>query len=465
MMQRLIGWILLSKFLIVLAILYSGIGLMPDEAQYWTWSKKLSYGYYSKPPGIAWQIALGTYLFGDTEFGIRFGSIALSTFLSVGIYLLSKQAGVAKERAFWAALAFSFCPLGFFSGFFATTDCAYVLFWTFACLYFLKESNALGLVIGVGALWKWPIYSVLLPMLAFTKNYRWLVGSSVVALFGLLPPLFWNIEHGFATFRHVVASVTTQTGANPLDFLGAQFALVSPLLLLLIFYSYCSIKMREMTRPLWFCYATGLAFFTAIFAASFFEKVQANWAVATYPTAFVILASTASLRWIKIAIGFSVVLLLLLFVYPLPYRMNPFKEGLGWNKVEKIVLEAGYDTKNEFLFSDRYQATSILSFYGPDKKRAFFLNLHGLRHNQYDYWPEMKDCCLGKTGYFVEFVQAKEVDSANLRFETLLKEYFANVKVLSSQVLVSEANEPKKVAVILRCTDYNGKVPSCPLKF
>jgi 4-amino-4-deoxy-L-arabinose transferase-like glycosyltransferase len=92
MMKQLLFWVALSKVFVALIILYSGIGLMPDEAQYWTWSKELSYGYYSKPPGIAWQIAFGTWLFGDTEFGVRFGSIILSFVLSLGIYWLARGA-------------------------------------------------------------------------------------------------------------------------------------------------------------------------------------------------------------------------------------------------------------------------------------------------------------------------------------------------------------------------------------
>src|SRR6476660_2833864 len=32
------------------------IDLSEDESHYWEWSRHLDYGYYSKPPGIAWVI-------------------------------------------------------------------------------------------------------------------------------------------------------------------------------------------------------------------------------------------------------------------------------------------------------------------------------------------------------------------------------------------------------------------------
>ena len=41
--------------------------LYPDEAQYWWWSTHPALGYYSKPPMVAWLIAVTTAAFGDSE--------------------------------------------------------------------------------------------------------------------------------------------------------------------------------------------------------------------------------------------------------------------------------------------------------------------------------------------------------------------------------------------------------------
>ena len=49
----------------------SPLELYPDEAQYWLWSRTLDFGYYSKPPLIAWIIAASTTVFGDGEWAIR----------------------------------------------------------------------------------------------------------------------------------------------------------------------------------------------------------------------------------------------------------------------------------------------------------------------------------------------------------------------------------------------------------
>ena len=54
-------WLLLAVAVLTalrLAVLAgSGLGLHGDEAQYWSWSRDLEWGYYTKPPLIAFIIA------------------------------------------------------------------------------------------------------------------------------------------------------------------------------------------------------------------------------------------------------------------------------------------------------------------------------------------------------------------------------------------------------------------------
>ncbi len=42
----------------IYSLFISPIELSVDEAQYWHWSQNLDYGYFTKPPLIAWAIAL-----------------------------------------------------------------------------------------------------------------------------------------------------------------------------------------------------------------------------------------------------------------------------------------------------------------------------------------------------------------------------------------------------------------------
>lgn len=49
--------------------------LYVDEAYYWVWSQQFDWGYYSKPPMVAWIISIATSLFGDGSLIIKSISI------------------------------------------------------------------------------------------------------------------------------------------------------------------------------------------------------------------------------------------------------------------------------------------------------------------------------------------------------------------------------------------------------
>ena len=55
----------------LVALRYNATDLFFDEAQYWSWSLEPAFGYYSKPPLIAWIIGAATAVCGTSEFCIR----------------------------------------------------------------------------------------------------------------------------------------------------------------------------------------------------------------------------------------------------------------------------------------------------------------------------------------------------------------------------------------------------------
>src|SRR5271163_689363 len=63
--------------------------ILPDEAYYFQWSRHLDASYYSKGPAIAYTIALGTALFGENNFGIRFFAVLLSAGTAWQLFLLA----------------------------------------------------------------------------------------------------------------------------------------------------------------------------------------------------------------------------------------------------------------------------------------------------------------------------------------------------------------------------------------
>lgn len=476
---------LILKAVLILGVI--GLGLIelgPDEAQYWTWSKMLDWGYYSKPPAIAWQIAFGTNLFGDTELGVRFGAVVLGLLLPIAIYALSIAAGTKSHTAFWAAIAFACMPLGVLASILAITDTGFVLFWTLALIPVVKAIRdgvkpayaLVGLLIALGALYKWPIYYLwLFIMLGWLwiptlRSPSILVGM-ILSLLGLLPSLYWNVNHDWATFKHVAATieggsqVETRAGGNFWAFIGEQFLLFSPLLFLLLLGAIH--RTRAAPRPLFFCgaiTALGLAVFTIF---SLFQKIQGNWCDFIYPSGIVFLAwcalegnffkNWAFYAGVLVALVCSAIALSL----PLwaPYKFNPFKQNSGWKILSQELSKLEYNPAKDFLVGDRYQTTSLLSFYGPAQKRGYFLNLKGIRRNQFSYWPSLKEEKQGSNGYYVVVDKPEKlVDTQN--YVKKVEPYFQKVEVKGIYPLVHSKDQPVKSALIIKGIGYNGQEPT-----
>jgi 4-amino-4-deoxy-L-arabinose transferase-like glycosyltransferase len=55
----------------LIGLVASTVDLFTDESQYWSWSRELSWGYFSKPPLIAWIIHIAESVCGSSEACIR----------------------------------------------------------------------------------------------------------------------------------------------------------------------------------------------------------------------------------------------------------------------------------------------------------------------------------------------------------------------------------------------------------
>lgn len=511
----LLSLVLFFKALAVAWFVAKGyIGLGPDEAQYWTWSQQLDWGYYSKPPGIAWQIWLGTLAFGNSELGVRAGAIAMGTFLPLAVYALASRCRLKPATATIAAIAFALTPMGMMSSFLAITDSGMVLFWTLAtaafCNFLNRNSSAanddkerqtmyaIGALILCGALFKWPIYLFWIFVIGWQLLHRQrlgahLFGGIALSSLGLLPSIVWNSQHEWSTFRHVSATInnnanveigtTELMSGNFWNFLGAQAILLSPIVFILLLLAAWLLIRRWHNVPtsLQFCGSTALILIGVYSAQSLFKKMQGNWCDFAYPAAIVLIcwyaceAATKARSWLFGGLALSLGMILLLLSVPklqsegmpscchIPYKSNPFKHNLGWNRLEDGLTATGYRPDEHFLFADRYQTCSILSFYGPKQKRAYFFNLQGIRKNQFSYWPGMEIERKGATGFFVVTENSPHleqgIDREPKRYLELLQPYFATVEFLGVRPLFYSYGSVAKGTYIFKCIDYNGTLP------
>ncbi len=248
---RLCLWALVALTLLRVAVLFaSPLEIYPDEAQYWLWSRHLDFGYFSKPPMIAWAIALTTTA-GNAEAFVRlsaplFHFVAALALFGTGRKLYGPWTGVA------AAAIYSLMPGVQQSSFIISTDAPLLCFLALALLAYAELQNtdfkirtaaALGAALGLAMLSKYAaLYAVIgiVLHLALSAQARqaWTlkaVGTAIgVFLLVLAPNLIWNAAHHFATVGHTAANADWGAGKlfNPgemANFLGAQFGVFGPI--------------------------------------------------------------------------------------------------------------------------------------------------------------------------------------------------------------------------------------------
>ena len=72
--------------------------LVPDEAYFWVWSKHFALATGQRPL-VAWTIALGTRLFGDTVLGVRFFAVLLSAATAFQLFQLARRCTMTAPRS------------------------------------------------------------------------------------------------------------------------------------------------------------------------------------------------------------------------------------------------------------------------------------------------------------------------------------------------------------------------------
>lgn len=419
------------------------LDLSPDEAHYWEWSRRLDLSYYSKGPMIAYLIYLSTSIFGDTVFGIRIMAVIFSALSSILLYSLGKNL-YDEKVGLSSAILLQIVPLFSAFGVLFTIDSPFIFFWILSLFLFWKAINRkalsvmrnefeeneinpshitdhssliywrfLGLSIGLGLLTKYTMvffYPCAFLFLLLSKEYRKLLLTKgpyiafIISLIVFSPVIIWNANHDWITFKHTAGQAHIAEGIRIslksfFEFLGSQFGVITPLLLVLMAVSVWRLrKKREGAFLFWFLIPV-IAFFLL---KSMQAKVQANWALPGYLSGIVAFSAFYMKRFhsegkgIKILIAVAVLLSVIITAiahYPsiinLPVKQDPTLRLRGWKELGAEVTNI-YERKSVnrpvFIFSDRYQVSSELAFYVKGHPVTYCINL-GRRMNQYDLWP------------------------------------------------------------------------------
>ena len=173
----------------VLALALSDLDLHGDEAQYWSWAQDPAFGYFSKPPMVAWIIAAATAACGDGEFCVRLASPLIHA-LTAGVVFVLARSLYDPRIAAWSAVTYATLPGVSFSSALISTAVPLLLFWSLALVAFVHllrrradawaPALALGVALGLGLLSKYAMVYFPLCAAAYcaaTPGARWFLTS------------------------------------------------------------------------------------------------------------------------------------------------------------------------------------------------------------------------------------------------------------------------------------------------
>jgi 4-amino-4-deoxy-L-arabinose transferase-like glycosyltransferase len=278
--SRVLAGLALGLLVVVLARVVAAwiwpVPMSVDEAQYLVWSRELQFGYYSKPPFVAWALSAATLACPDPTsapsglFGPE-GCVRWLQPLALGgaaffVYSTARALFHRAQIGVWAATLFLLAPLAGFYSQAATTDAWLLLWWSAGLWAFVRavgpsKNLGRGLVLGDGLAGQanqnqmawWVVCGVFAGLGLLTKYSMavfavsalvvlvqrgllltagpWLCG--LIALLVFSPNLAWNAQWGWPTIaHHADITVGQDKGLNLVglwDFFTAQWLTFSPL--------------------------------------------------------------------------------------------------------------------------------------------------------------------------------------------------------------------------------------------
>ena len=401
-------------------LLHSGIDLYVDEAYYWGWSKELAFGYYSKPPMIAWVIALFTNICGDSEFCIKLPSLILYPITSIFVYLIAKEL-FDNKVAFYSALVFITLPAVSMSSLIISTDVVLLLFWSMSLYFFIKAIKSdktlywllASISAGAGLLSKYTMILFLVSIFCYLfldERYKYhltnpkLYISIIIAALIYFPNLVWNASHHYITFVHTKNLSGIEKSSylhfnKMLEFLASQFLVFGP-----IFFGVFLYLLKYITKPkyrLLFCFS--LPFLAVITLQALLSKALANWAAPTYIAATILVTAYLINKKRVLLLGIIINILLALLFYhyhdlakvldiELTSKTDPYKRVLGYKELAKKlqpITEKYPNTK--LLFDERTTMAEMIYYLHPHPFDAQIFNPEHRIASQYHLTKDLNN--------------------------------------------------------------------------
>ena len=346
--------------------------LFVDEAQYWLWGQALDWGYFSKPPLIAWVIRASTDLAGsDAAFWVRAPAPVLHglTALLLGA-LAARVAG--SGAALWTIALYLTMPLVAVGSLLMTTDTVMfpclvgaLLAWRAAVERRSAALGALaGALVGVGFLAKYAaayylgtaaLAAALVP--AARPSPRAALAGALAFVAVIAPNLAWNVDHGLITLQHTVdnaewardpaARVAFEPGRLA-EFAGAQLLVFGPVFLAVLVWLGASWRRRSPALRALLVFS--LPILALICAQAAVSRAYANWAAPAYLAGSVAVAlhlSASARGWLVAGLAFNAAIALAIpaivmrpDLAPEPVRAAVMDRYTGRTALSRAILDA-----------------------------------------------------------------------------------------------------------------------------
>ena len=399
------NWLIGSTLVIItllrsVAVITTPLELGVDEAQYWLWSQTPDFGYFTKPPLIAWIIGLAHWIFGHHTWAVRLPAcwIHLITALLLwrgASWLFGQQAGRL------AALIWISLPASGLGSFLISTDTPLLALWSAGLLAVCGIASRrlsspvgmsiAGLAFGAAMLAKFAaIYALigltLIHLHGYMTRQKLFEGRDIgIALFAFClvasPHIIWNFANEFSTVRHLSDNVNISqpsSMAGVWQFIGGQFAVAGPVVLL--FMMIAAIAHWHDQKSRWLVWMSAPVL-TLMIIQSYLSEANANWAITAFPALTILLAGwlvqTQNQLYGFVAIGINFGLSLMIILVTIAGSMGPFtpqsdplRRLRGWQQLATDIAPHIATHDAAAIIADRRATASLLSwhFYQSDLK-------------------------------------------------------------------------------------------------
>jgi hypothetical protein len=459
--------VFVATFLRALWLAGNPIDLYPDEAQYWIWAQHLDWGYYSKPPMVAWIIRATTSLFGEDPLGIKAGALIGYALTSLVVMLLTERL-YDRRLAAWATIAFVTLPAVSLSSIIISTDVPLLFFWALATYGLVRARDVggerwwvlVGVAAGLGLLSKFAmgfwlgsaaLYLTLIP--DERRHWRGFLAALVLALVIYAPNFVWNWQHGFVSYLHTRDNADLHGGFafHPLQFVefaGAQMLVFGPVFLVTLLLIALRWRALLEDRRALLLIVLALPTLAIMMVVAGLSRAQPNWSAPTYVTATILVVAWLSAQGREVLVQWSVVLHVVLATivlgigpaakklgYPLEGRFDPLHRLHGWQTMGHSLGDLRIRQGMPPLLADEREFMAAMTYYmAPHPFDMAMWNPGGGVHNGFEMSDSLADV---PGGDYLWLTQRTDRDDVYARFES--HEQIAHVVVPLGKGLTREA--------------------------